>query len=90
MLERANKFFIDNWFGKTIIKKNKDKVRPLISDRFLREIVALNIISLAKTREVMARKSGATNYGNHHSTVNNILDILKLVQLLVKDGVFEK
>ena len=38
----------------------------------------------------MAKKSGATNYGNHHSTVNNTIDISKLVQLLVEDGIFEE
>ena len=38
----------------------------------------------------MARKSGATNYGNHHSAINNIVDISKLVQLLVKDGIFKE
>lgn len=66
--EKTNKFFINDWFGETIIKENKGKVRPLAnatSDRFLKETVILNIILLAKTREVMARKSGATNYGNH-------------------------
>ena len=50
----------------------------------------MNIISLAKTREVMARESGATNHGNHHSAVNNTVDVSKLVQLLVEDGVFEE
>ena len=90
---RANKFFADDWFGETIIKENKDKVKPSVnatSDEFLRKTVALNIISLAKTREVMARESGATNHGNHHSAVNNTVDVSKLVQLLVEDGVFEE
>ena len=38
----------------------------------------------------MARKSGATNHGNHHSAVNNTVNVSKLVQLLVEDGVFEE
>ena len=79
-LGKANKFFADDLFGKTIIKENKDKVRPLantISDKFLKETVVLNIISLAKTREVMARKSGATNHGNHYSAINNTVDVSK-------------
>ena len=87
---RVNKCFADDWFGETIIKENKDKVKPLAnatSDEFLRETVALNIIS---PREVMARESGAINHGNHHSAVNNTIDISKLVQLLVEDGVFEE
>ncbi len=38
----------------------------------------------------MTKKSDATNHGNHHSGINNTVDVLKLVQLLVEDGVFEK
>ena len=82
ILGRVNKFFVNNRFSETIIKKNKNKVKPLanaILDKFLREMVALNIISLAKTRDVMTKKSGAINYGNHHLVVNNTIDILKLV-----------
>lgn len=77
----------------TIIKKNKDKFKSsanAILDKFLRDIIALKIISLAQTREIMARENGATNYNNHHSAVHNTIDISKLVQLLVKDCVFEK
>ena len=83
----------NNRFGETIIKKNKDKVRLLAnatSGEFLRETIVLNSISFAKTREVMARKSGATNHNNHHLAGNNTVDVLKLVQLLVEDGVFEE
>ncbi len=79
---RANKFFVDDRFSETIIKENKDKVRPsanATSDKFLKETVMLNIISLAKTREVMARKSGATNHSNHHSVVNNTINVSKLI-----------
>lgn len=59
MLKKTNKFFINNQFDQTIIKKNKDKIRlsaNTILDKFLKEIIALNIISLAKTKEVMVRK----------------------------------
>lgn len=93
ILEKSNKFFADNRFDKTIVKENKKKVRPLANatlNKFLRETVALNIILLAKTREVMARKIGVTNYGNYYLVVNNTIDILKLVQLLVEDGIFEE
>lgn len=66
---KPNKFFVDNWFNKIIIKENKDKVKPSANatlDKILKESVTLNIISLTKTKEVIARHSGATNYGNHH------------------------
>lgn len=92
-LEKANKFFADNQFNETIIKGNKDKVRlsaNTTSDKFLRETIALNIIPLAKTREVMAKESGITNHGNHHSAINNTIDISQLVQLLIEDGVCEE
>lgn len=92
-LGRQNKFFANNWFGKTIIKKNKNKVRPSANttlDEFLKETVALNIISFAKTRKVIAKKSGAIEHSNHHSVVNNTVDVLKLIQLLVKDSIFEE
>ena len=75
-------FFANDWFGETIIKEYKNKVRPSANatlDEFLRETVALNIISLAQTREVMAKESGTTNYGNHHLAVNNTVDVSKLV-----------
>ena len=36
----------------------------------------------------MIRDSGATNYGNYYLAVNITGDVLKLVQLLVEDGVF--
>lgn len=90
---RPIKFSIDNWFDKTIIKKNKDKVRPsanAILHEFLKEIVALNIISLTKTRKVMNRENGAVNHGNYYSAINNTIHISKLFQLLVEDGMFEE
>lgn len=92
-LGRLNKFFVYDWFSKTIIKENKDKVGLLantILDKFLREIVILNIISLTKTRKVISRKNNTTNYNNHYSAVNNIIDILNWIQLLVEDNVFKE
>lgn len=38
----------------------------------------------------MIKKSGNTNYGNYHSAINNTVDISKLVQILIKDCVFEE
>lgn len=55
----------------------------------MKEIVVLNIISLAKTKEDMAQKNSATNYDNHHLTVNNIVVVLKLILLLVKNSSFK-
>lgn len=81
MSGKINKLFTNSWFGKTIIKKNKDKVKLLantISNKFLREIVILNIISFAKNKKVMAKESGATNHYYYHSIIKNTIDLLKL------------
>lgn len=37
-----------------------------ILEKFLKKTVILNIISLAKTKEVIAEKSNITNDGNHY------------------------
>lgn len=69
----------DDRFGERIILLNKEKVRPLEnvkSDKFLREVVALNILSLWKCREAMLRTTGATLYGNRHSLVAKLLCFL--------------
>lgn len=83
----------DDRFGKTIIMLNKEKVRPSAnakSDVFLWETVALNVMSLWKCKEVMARVTGATSYGNHHLLVSTFPDISLLVKHLVEDAVFEQ
>lgn len=93
ILKRSNKFFVNNWFDKTIIKKNWNKVRLLtntILDKFLKEIIILNIISFTKTRKIIAKKVYTTNYSNHYSAINNIIDILKLILLLAKNTAFKK
>lgn len=93
ILEKTNKFFVVDLFVEIIIKENKDKVKlstNATSEKFLRETVMLNIISLAKTREVIAKESGIINYSNHHKAKNNTIDVLKFVQLLVKNSIFEE
>jgi hypothetical protein len=56
--------------GETVIRENKDKVRPSANakeDRFLREIVARNVGSLRASKHVMAECTGATDYRNRHT-----------------------
>ena len=46
---REDKFYANNRFEETIIKLNKEKVRPSAnakSDVFLRKMITLNVISL--------------------------------------------
>lgn len=50
----------------------------------------MNIILLAKTRKVRARKSNVINHGNHHSPVNNIVDVSKLIELLIQNSILKK
>lgn len=76
----SKKNFVTNLFGKTIIKKNKDIIKLLanaILDKFLRKMVALNMISLIKTRDVIVKKYSTTNYGNYYLVVNNIINVSK-------------
>lgn len=92
ILEKPNKFFIDDWCDKTFIKENRDKVMLSVnapSDKFLKETITLNIISLVKTRKVIVRKSGSTNHSNHYFPINNTIHILNLILLPIQDCVFE-
>lgn len=93
ILEKPNNVFINNWFGKIIIKKNKNKVKlstNCILNKFLIEIIVFNIISFAKTREVINKKYSTTQYSNYHLVVNNTINISNLVQLLIDNSVFKK
>lgn len=56
----------------------------------MKKIVILNIILFTKIREVIVKKSGAINYDNYYSVINNIINILKLVYSLIKNSTFEK
>lgn len=69
MSEKLNKFFRNNWFGETIIRENKDKIKLLtnvILIEFFRKTIALNFISFAETRKIRGKKSDATNYSNYY------------------------
>lgn len=86
-------FMADNRFGETIIMLNKEKVRPSAnakSDSFLREMVALNVMSLWKCKEVMARITGATSHENYYLLVSTFPDMSLLVKHLVEDAAFEE
>lgn len=72
----------DNWFDKTIIKKNKNIIRLLaniIFNKFLKKTIVLNIILFAETKEIKIKKRDFTSHGNNNWEINNTLNILKLV-----------
>ncbi len=89
---RPNNFYADDYFGETIIKLCKEKVKPSSnakSDQFLQEVIAPNVLSLWKIKEVMARAIESTSHDNYHSVVSSISDLSLIVNLLVEDAVFD-
>ncbi len=83
----------DDRFGERIILLNKEKVCPSAnakSDEFLRETMALNVLSLWSCKEVVLRATGATSYGNRHSLVAKLPDVSLLVKHMIDDSIFEK
>lgn len=90
---RPDKFIPDDRFGETIIKLNKEKVRPSANaktDEFLREVVAPNVLTLWKSKKVMAKVVKATDHGNRHKVVNSFHDVTFVVNLLLLESVFEE
>lgn len=58
-LGRANKFFTNDQFGETIIKENKNKIRPsanAILDKFLRKTAVLILYHLLKLEKLWLKK----------------------------------
>ena len=83
----------DDRFGKKIILLNKEKIHlsaNIISDKFLRETVVINIVSLWKCQEVVFRATGATLYGNCHSFAIRLPDILLFVKHMIEHSLFYK
>lgn len=80
-------------FGEKIILLNKEKVRLSVNiklDEFLREVVALNVLSLWKCRETMSCTTGTILYGNHHFLVAKLLDVSLLIKHIAGDLIFEE
>lgn len=88
---RERKFYADDRFGKTIIKLNKEKVRPSANAKFnvfLRETIALNVMSLSKSKKILAQATGATWHENCHSIVNTRSDVILIVKLIQETNIF--
>ncbi len=89
---QKGKFYANNRFGETIIKLNKKKVRPFAnakSDVFLRKTIALNVMSLWKSKEMLARATRATRHRNRHSVIDSRSNITLMVKLIGKTDVFK-
>lgn len=90
--KRSDKYCANNCFEKTIIKKNKDKVRLFAnakSHEFLKKMMGANIIFLVAIKEVLDRESSATRYGNHHSIISRMVEVSTFIYHLVKKSVFK-
>lgn len=77
---------------RNIIKVSKEKVRPSAnakSDIFLREAIALNVMSLWKSKEMLAQATGATRHGNCYSDVDSRSDVNFMVKLIRETDVFK-
>ncbi len=80
-------------FGKRIILLNKDKVCPSAnakSDEFLREIVALKVLSLWSCKEAISHTTSATSYDNCHSSISKLPDESLLVKHTTDDNIFDE
>ena len=91
--EKPGKFFADDRFGETIIRLNKEKIRPSANaktDAFFKTVLAPNVLALWKSKHVMANACGATDHGNCHFVVNTYYNVKFVVDLFVSDKVFVK
>ncbi len=82
---------MDDQFGKTIIKLNKRKVQPsanAATNEFVQEVVSINVLSLWKSKEIIAQATGSTRHGNQHITVDQSIDVKLIVSLRIEDDVF--
>ena len=78
--------------GETVIRENKDKVRPSANakdDDFLRITVARNIPSLLACKQAMKGATGARGWGNRHSTVKKFSDVISVASSVVEERIFD-
>ena len=90
---RADKFYTEDRFGEPVFKLSKEKSRPSAyakTGNFLREVVSLNSLALWKSKEVMARATGATDHTSHHAEVDPFVDVRVIVNLLLEEKAFQE
>ncbi len=78
-------------FGEKIILLNKERIGLFAntsSDKFLRETVAMNVISLWKCQEAVSQTTGAISHGNCHSLAVKLSDVSLLVKHMTEDSLF--
>lgn len=83
----------DDRFGEKIILLNKDKVCPSVnakSDEFLRETVALNVLSLWLYKKAVSSATSATSHGNRHFLIAKLPDVSLLVKHMTDNFIFDE
>ncbi len=89
----ADKFMANNWFGKKIILLNKKRIYLSInisSNKFLREIIVINVIFLWKYQEAVSHIIRATLHINCHSFVAKLPNVSLLIKYIIEDSLFLK
>lgn len=82
MSAREANFIVTGHFNQHLVRevKNSHNSRNTsAADRFLRDVIAPNVLKFSKVKRVIAKESGATDYGSQHSPVTDRIDILRLV-----------
>lgn len=89
---RRIKFYANDCFGETIIKLNKKKVKSLFNtklDKFLQKTITLNIMSLWRSKKVLAQATRATRHGSRYFVVDTTPDVDLFVKLLLEIKIFD-
>ena len=78
--------------GETVIRANKDKVRPSANakdDDFLRVTVARNVPSLLACKQVLFRATGARDWSNRHSAVKKFPDVISVARTMLEERIID-
>lgn len=59
-------------------------------DKFLRKIVALNILLLWKYKEIVLYTIDVMSYGNYYSLIITLLDVFLIIKHMPGDLIFQK
>lgn len=72
------------------MKKKFHSSTNTISNKFLIKTIIMNIVSFWKCQEAISRPTKVTLYGNCHSFVIKLLNILLLVKHIIEDLLFHE
>lgn len=81
-----NKFYVDNCFTKPLLNliKKINLLYKIKFDNFLQKIIALNILSLKKSKKVYFQTLKAIYYGNCSSIIVPNIDSNFFIKILFK------